>query len=145
MTSICNVSPGCTLLVPVVYVTVKKPFKYEIPRLFEDHLDKRLELYAKGKFSTSQQRILMTKWVDQAWKKISGMKELSIRNFKKCCLSVALDASKNAPVSIDSIPNYEMSQQFVEEQFKLLDDDEDEDEDASENDEKRRILPFDCS
>ena len=38
-----------------------------------------------------------------------------------------------------------MSQQFVEEQFKLLDDDEDEDEDASENDEKRRILPFDCS
>ena len=54
-------------------------------------------------------------------------------------LSVAFDGSENAQVSIDGIPNYEMPQQFVEEEFKLLDDDEDEDEDASENDEKRRI------
>ena len=38
-------------------------------------------------------------------------------------------------VSINGIPNYEMPQWFVEEEFKLLDDNEDEDEDASENDE----------
>ena len=38
-------------------------------------------------------------------------------------------------VSINGIPNYEMPQRFVEEEFKLLDDNEDEDEDASENDE----------
>ena len=43
--------------------------------------------------------------------------------------------SKNVQVGIDSIPNYEMPQQFVEEEFKLLDEDEDEDEDASKNDE----------
>ena len=31
-------------------------------------------------------------------------------------------------MSIYGIPNYEMPHQFVEEEFKLLDDDEDEDE-----------------
>ena len=38
-------------------------------------------------------------------------------------------------MSIDGIPNYEMPQRLVEEEFKLLDEDEDEDEDASKNDE----------
>ena len=36
---------------------------------------------------------------------------------------------------IDGIPNYEIPQRFVEEEFKLLDNEEDEDEDANENDE----------
>ena len=77
----------------------------------------------------------MTKWVGQAWKKISGIKESIIRCFQKCGLSGVLDGSKNAQVSIDGIPNYEMPQRFVVEEFKLLDDDNDEDENASENDE----------
>ena len=63
------------------------------------------------------------------------MKESIIRSFKKCGLSVALDGSENSQVSIDDISNYELPQRFVEEEFKLLDDDEDEDKDASENDE----------
>ena len=41
--------------------------------------------------------------------------------------------------SVDDIPNYEMAQRFVEEEFKLLDDDEDEDEDASENNENNEF------
>ena len=45
--------------------------------------------------SASQRRILMTKWVGQAWKKIIGMKEPIIKSFKKCGLSVAFDGSKN--------------------------------------------------
>ena len=36
---------------------------------------------------------------------------------------------------IDGITNYEIPQRFVEEEFKLLDNDEDEDEDESENEE----------
>ena len=36
--------------------------------------------------------------------------------------------------SVDGIPNYEMAQRFVEEEFKMLDDDEDENKDANEND-----------
>ena len=47
----------------------------------------------------------------------------SASSFKKCGLSVALDGSENAQVSIDGIPNCEMPQRFVGEEFKLLDDD----------------------
>ena len=68
------------------------------------------------------------------------MKEWIIRRFKKCGLSIALDGSENARVNIDGIPNCENdSKQFVEEDFKLRDDDEDEDEDASENNENDKI------
>ena len=137
MTSLCNVPRGCTSRVQVVDVTVNKLFKNEVRRLFEDHLDKHLylELCVEGKLSASQRRILMTKWVGQAWKKISGIKESIIRSFQKRGLSGVLDGSKNAQVSTDGIPNYEMPQRFVVEEFKLLDDDNDEDQNASENDE----------
>ena len=66
-------------VVQVVDVMVNKPFKDDVHHLFVDHPDKHLELYVEGKLSGSQQRILMTKWVGQAWKKISGMKELIIK------------------------------------------------------------------
>ena len=85
--------------------------------------------------SASQWRILMTKWAVQAWKKINGTKELIIRSFKKWGLSVALDGSENAQVSIDDIPNCKMLQRFVEEEYKLIDDNEDDDEDAGESNE----------
>ena len=78
----------------------------------------------EGYLSASQLRILIIKWVGQAWKNINVMKESIIRTLKRCSFSVALDGSENAQVSIDSIPNYEMPQQFVEEELKLLDDDE---------------------
>ena len=66
-------------------------------------MDKHLELYVEGKLSASQRRILMTKWVGQAWKKISRMKEPIISGFEKCGLSTSFDGSENAQVSIDSI------------------------------------------
>ena len=61
----------------------------------------------------------MMKWVGQAWKKISGTKESIVKSFKKCDLSVAQDRSEIAQVSIDGIPNYEMTQPLAEEEFKF--------------------------
>ena len=50
---------------------------------------------------------------------------MTIRSSKRCGLSVAIDASKNAQVSMDGIPNYEMPQRFVEEEFvRYMDMDE---------------------
>ena len=89
MTSLCNVPSGCTSRVQVVDVLVNKLFKDEVCRLLQDQLDKHLESYPEDKLSTSQRRILMTKWVGQEWKKISKIKESIIRSFKKCVLSVA--------------------------------------------------------
>ena len=49
-------------------------------------------------------------------------------------MPIALDGSENTQMSFNSIPNFELSQQFVAEEFKLLDNNKDEDDDASEID-----------
>ena len=46
-------------------------------------------------------------------------------------------------MSFNSIPNFELSQQFVAEEFKLLDNNKDEDDDASETDKNNKLDFFD--
>ena len=82
----------------------------------------------------------MTKWVGQAWKKISGIKELIIRSFEKCGLLVAPDRSENAQVNINGLRNYERPQRFVQAEFNLLNSDEDDAEDTNESN-KFDLLP----
>ena len=62
--SLCNVPRGCTTRVHIVDVTINKPFKDEVRYLFEDKLDKHLDV--EGQLPASQRRILMTNWVGQA-------------------------------------------------------------------------------
>ena len=80
------------------------------------------------------------------------MKEPIIRSFKKCGLSVAFDGSKKYLSDHGWHSKlWKMPQRFVEEEFKLLDDNEDEDEDAigsDENDEfglltDQEMIPLD--
>jgi hypothetical protein len=130
MTSLCNIPPGCTSRVQVVDVMVNKPFKDEVRRLFEDHLDKNLESYVEGKISASARRVLMTKWVGAAWSKVGKMKESIVRSFKKCGLSVALDGSEDHEVNIEGIPDYQMPKPFVDDSFRLLDDDDTDESDV---------------
>ena len=73
---------------------INKPFKDEIRSLFEDQLDKKLNQYVDGKINASQRRVLMTKWVGEAWPKVGKMKNSITNFFKKCGLSVALDGSE---------------------------------------------------
>ena len=75
-----------SLLVQVVDVLIKKPFKDEVGSLFEDYLDKNLDQYVDGKINASQRRVLMTKWVVEAWSKAGKMKDSVIGSFKKCGL-----------------------------------------------------------
>ena len=58
-------------------------------------------------------------------------------------MSIALDGSENTQISFNSIPNFELSQQFVAEEFKLLDNNKDVDDDASEIDKNNKLDFFD--
>ena len=69
-TFLVNVPPGYTSRVQVVNVLINKPFKDEVRSLFEDHLDKNLGQYVDSKINASQRRVLMTKWVGEAWSKV---------------------------------------------------------------------------
>ena len=69
-TSLLNVPLGCTSRVQVVDVLINKPFKDEVRSLFEDHVGKIFDQYVGGKINASQRRVLMTKWVGEAWSKV---------------------------------------------------------------------------
>lgn len=62
------------------------------------------------------------------------MKESIVWIFKKCSLSVALNGPEYHEVNIEGIPNYEMSKSFLDESFRLIDDDNNDNErDSEEN------------
>ena len=73
-TSLVNIIPGSISRVEVVDVLINKHFKDEVCSLFEDHLDKNLDQYVDGNINASQQRVVMTKWVGEAWSKVEKMK-----------------------------------------------------------------------
>ena len=106
---------------------------------------KNLDQYVDGKINASQRRVLMTKWLGEAWSKVGKMKDSIIRSFKKCGLSVALDGSKNDEVNIEGLPEYQILSAFVQDNEYVLDDDdesekEDEDKGNTENEEEFEIL-----
>ena len=108
-------------------------------------MDKNLDQYVNGKMNASQRRVLMTKWVGEAWSKVGKMKDSIIRSFKKCGLSAALDGSENDEVNIEGLPEYQMPSTFVQDNEYVLDhDDESEKEDEGkgnvENEEEFGIL-----
>ena len=123
-TSLVNIPPGCTSRVQVDDVLINKPFKDEVRSMFEDHLDKNLDEYVHGKIDASQQRVLMTKWIGEAWSKVGKMKDSIIRTFKKCGLWVVLDRSENDEVNIKGLPEYQMPSAFVQDNEYVLDNDD---------------------
>ena len=142
--SLVNVPPRSTSRVQVVHVLINKPFKDEVPALFEDHLDKNFDQYVDGKINESQQRVLLTKWVGEARSKVGKMKDSIIRSFKKCGLSVALDGGENDEVNIEGLLEYQMPSAFVRDNEYVLDDDdesqkEDEDKGKTENEESLKF------
>ena len=143
--SLVIVPPGYTSRVQVVDVLMNRPFKDEVSSLFEDHLDKNLDQYVDGEINANQWRVLMTKWVCEAWSKVGKMKDSIIRSFKKCGLSMALDGSEKDEVNIEGLPEYQMPSSFVQDNEYVLDDDdesekEDEDKGNAENEEEFEIL-----
>ena len=130
-TSLVSVSPGCTSRVQVVEVLINKPFKDEVCSLFEDHLDKNLDQHIDGKINASQRRVLITKWISEAWSKVEKMKDSIMRSFS--CLSVALDGSENDEVNIEGFPEYQMPSVFAQGNEYVLDDDDESEKGNAEN------------
>lgn len=125
----CSYVPGgCTSLVQPVDVSFNKPFKAAIEKLSQQHLHDNLDMYVRGGFSASARRILFTQWIGQAWEELSSKKEMIIRSFEKCGLSVAVDGSEDDKINIEgideySIPDEEDDESDDEDPFATTDDD----------------------
>ena len=84
------VPAGTTSMVQPVDVIFNRPFKEAIDAMANSHVQENLEDYVRGRITASE-RILFTKWVGKAWEEISAKKDMIIRSFKKCGISVAVD------------------------------------------------------
>lgn len=125
-TVLVNVPPGCTSRVQPLDVSVNKPFKNLVREQFEKHLDENLDKYVDGKLTASERRVLTTKWVANAWQKVSENKDMIIRSFVKCGITCKLDGSEDDQVNIRGLESYTMP--LPEEEFHLESSDEDDDE-----------------
>ena len=95
ISSECNttavlIPPGCTILVQPKDVVVNAPFKYLVDDPATSHMqENRDDYYVYGNFSAKQQRILPTAWTGEAWEKTCANRDMIIRGYKKCNISVA--------------------------------------------------------
>ena len=104
------VPAGTTSLVQPVDVVFNAPFKAAIDTMANNHLQENLDDYVRGKISASERKILFTKWVGQAWEDISAKKDMIIRSFKKCGISVAIDGSEDTEINIGGLEDYEVGE-----------------------------------
>ena len=123
----CNTEPvfvpaGTTSLVQPVDVVFNKPFKAAIEKMATIHLQENSNDYVTGKISASERRILFTKWVGQAWEELSVNKDMIVRSFEKCGISVPIDGSEDSTIKIEGLEDYTVG---AESDDKVADDETD--------------------
>lgn len=124
-TSPVYVLPGTTGLVQPLDVVFNGPFKAAIKRLADDHIRDNLDDYVQGSIPASMRRVLFTQWVGKAWEQVFSDREMVVRSFKKCGISVPIDGSDDSLINIKDLPDYSVGD--LQESDKELSDDDDKD------------------
>ncbi len=133
-TLIALVPPGTTWLVQPLDVAINAEFKVIVDRLQNEHMHKNLNLYVENKMTAtaSQRRVLITKWVGQAWAEVSSKKDMIKRSFEKCGISVPIDGSGDNLINIEGLSDYKVQEQ--EEGLYEMDTDSDDSDVDSDSD-----------
>lgn len=116
-TLLINIPPGCTSRVQPLDVSVNKPFKDAVRTQFEKQLNGNLTLHTQGKIPASEQRVVLKRWVGNAWDHICSNTAMVKRSFKKCGINVNIDGSENALVHLEGISEYVMPE--ADEEFHV--------------------------
>jgi hypothetical protein len=146
-TTVAMIPGGCTSMLQPLDVCINKPFKDRVKRLATEHYNRNIEQWSAHKdffYSASQRRILITKWVGQAWRELHQDKsETIIRSFKKCGISTAPDGSEDDQINIRGLELTDLAIPVVDDALNDIDlevyadepEEEDSDDDEMEVDE----------
>ena len=107
-TEVILVLPGCTSLVQPLDVSFNAELKSIIDKLQTEHMHDNLDKYVSNGFSASARRVLITKWVGEAWEKVSQKETMIQRAFKKCGLSTSIDGKKDSLINIRGLDGYKV-------------------------------------
>jgi len=89
-------------------VVFNGPFKRAIDELATAHLEEIINDYLHGNFTASERRIPLTKWIGQAWEQVAADKDMVIRGFKKCGVSVTIDGPEGNKIHIKDLKDYDV-------------------------------------
>lgn len=97
---------GCTGYVQVLDVTVNKIVKQYIEEAEDLWVDENFDKWESGSYSVGDRRVLMTKWVAEAWEKVhKDHQDAIINTFRNVGLSLPTDGSQDHELSIRDLPN----------------------------------------
>ena len=103
------VSAGCTGYVQVLDVAINKPLKHRIEQQANTHYEQNFTEWKAGKYSVSDRRVMLTKWVGQAWMDLhKDHKKLICQTFRRVGLSLAVDGSQDHEIRVKDIPDIEV-------------------------------------
>jgi hypothetical protein len=95
---------GCTGFIQVLDVSLNKTLKALVAQAAEDHADKYASQYEEGWFTVSDRRVLLTKWVGEAWERLHiEYKDKIVRTFRQVGLSLNPDGSEDHEIKIKGL------------------------------------------
>ena len=66
-------------------------------------MQENLDDYVHGNVSAKQCRLLLTTWIGETWKRTCANRDMVVRGFRKCGISLAIDGSEDDDINIKGI------------------------------------------
>ena len=91
-------------------VLISKPFKTRVDDLFNEHLTANLDANLTGTVQAKRRRVLMTKWVGQAWQEVSASLQEQIKAVSKSIgISIPAAGSEDNLMKFRGLPEYRIA------------------------------------
>ena len=100
---------GTSGFVQVCDTVVNRSLKARIEELADQYIDEHEREWIEGKYSVGQRRVLLTKWVGQAWDDMHAEDSEMIRQaFEQVGLGLPVDGSQDHKIKIKDFPEVEV-------------------------------------